>query len=85
MFDWFNIVLLFLVLVIVGFIAVAAKKTMSSSSNDPSRRGMKQAIEELRSEDVPCPRCGRQSSRMLGRVGYRKCDTCNHEFQHSAT
>jgi protein-arginine kinase activator protein McsA len=48
----------------------------------PSRHTMQQAIDELRSEDVLCPRCGRQTFRMLDRDGYRKCDTCYHVFQY---
>ena len=82
MFDWFNLLLISFVLLVVVFIALAIRKTMgemtrSGISGDEARR----LAEEIRSRDVRCPRCDRQSSALLGTNNRYKCDTCNHEFE----
>jgi hypothetical protein len=89
MFNWINVTLLAIILTVVGVIAVAIRNTLSSIYKDigpaPSQRRMRQAIETLRSEEVSCPRCGRQTSSMPGRNGFRKCDSCSHELENAAT
>ncbi len=85
MFDWFNLLLITFVLLVVGFIAIAVRKTMgevrhSGVTGDAARR----LAEEIRKRDIVCPRCSRQSSSLLGTGNKYKCDTCNYVFEGPA-
>ena len=82
MFDWFNLVLIAFVLLIVGVIVIAIRKTMgeitqSGMSGDEARK----LAQQIRERDVRCPRCDRQASALLGTKNQYKCDTCNHTFE----
>ena len=82
MFDWFNLMLITFVLLVVVFIALAIRKTMgeiarSDISGDEARR----LAAEIRRRDIRCPRCDRQSSALLCTKNRYKFDTCNHEFE----
>ncbi|WP_457575779.1 hypothetical protein [Desulfomarina sp.] len=82
MFDWFNLLLLAVVLLIVGFIAIAVRMTLGEMKGaglrgDDARR----YAEEIRKRDIKCPRCSRQSSALLGTGNRYKCDTCNYVFE----
>ena len=82
MLDWFNLLLLFLILVIVGFIVIAIRKTMMKmplpgESGDEARK----LAERIRQRDVRCPRCKQQSSALLGTETQYKCDSCNFVFE----
>lgn len=84
MFDWFGLMLIALVLLVLAFIVSAIRKTMrevtqSGVSGDEARK----LAELIRAQDTRCPRCGRQSSALLGTEDRYKCDTCNHVFEGS--
>ena len=85
MLDWFNIVLAVMVIVIVGFIVRAVRKTKAEIDKGlgpaPSERNMERAIMEIHERDVECPRCGSQTFAMLGTDNRYKCDACNYEFE----
>ncbi len=84
LFDWFNLLLITIILLVVGFIALAVRRTMGEMkgaglSGDDARR----LAEEIRKRDIKCTRCGRQSSALLGTGNKYKCDTCNYVFEGS--
>lgn len=82
MLDWFNLILIALVLLIVVFIARAIRKTTGElSQSGLSGEEARRLAEQIRKRDVRCPQCDRQSSAMLGMKNRYKCDTCNHEFE----
>ncbi len=85
MLDLFNIILGIMVVVIVGFIVNAVRKTNAEIHKKmgplPSEWRMKKTIEEIRKRDIQCPRCGKQTSAMLGTQNRYKCDVCNYEFE----
>ncbi len=85
MLDWFNIILGIMVVVIVGFIVNAVRKTNDEIHKKmgplPSEWRTKKTIKEIRKRDIPCPRCGKQTSAMLGTESKYKCDTCNYESE----
>lgn len=82
MLDLFNIVLLALILVIVGFVVYAVRRTMAqiekSGVSGEKARDLAKRIREL---DVRCPRCNRQSIAMLATGNQWKCESCNYEFE----
>jgi len=82
MFDWFNLVIIAFVLLIVGVIVLAIRKTMgeitqSGMSGDKARK----LAQQIRERDIRCPRCDRQASALLGTKSQYKCDTCRHTFE----
>jgi ribosomal protein L37AE/L43A len=85
MIDWFNVGLVVLIIFVVGFILNAIRKTRAEIEKGlgpaPSERIMRKVIEEIRNRDVNCPRCGQQTSAMMGTINQYKCDMCNHEFE----
>ncbi len=82
MFDWFNLVLITSVLLVVVFIVLAIRKTMREvTRSDVSGDEARKLAELIRARDIRCPRCNRQSSALLGTEDSYKCDTCNHEFK----
>ena len=85
MLDWFNIILGIMVVVIVGFIVNAVRKTNAEIHKKmgplPDGWKMKKAVEEIRKRDIPCPRCGKQTFAMLGTQNRYKCDICHYEFE----
>jgi len=81
MFDLFNLLLLSMVLLVVGFIVFAIRKTLSEISK-PGLSGdeARKLAQRIRQRDIRCPGCNRQSSALLGTDTKYKCDTCNYEF-----
>ncbi len=82
MFDWFNLLLMAMVIIVVGFIVFSIRKTIGSMtksgvSGDEARK----LAARIRERDIRCPRCSRQSSALLGTETKYKCDSCNYEFE----
>ena len=82
MLDWFNILLIGVIILVAGFIGFSILRTMGtikkSGLSDSERHEL---AARLRQRDVLCPRCGRQSSALLHTEIKYKCDSCNHVFE----
>ena len=88
MFNWFNLILAVIVGGIILFIIKAIRQTKADIDQrlkdvPPDKRdevAMKLA-EKIRSQDVRCTRCGKQTLNMSGTTNMYKCYTCNYEFE----
>lgn len=88
MFNWFNLILVLMVGCIILFIIKAIRQTKADIDQrlkdvPPDKRdevAMKLA-ENIRSQDVRCTRCGKQTFNMSGTTNMYKCYTCNYEFE----
>ena len=88
MLNWFNLILAVMVAGIILFIIKAIRQTKSDIDQrlkdvPPDKRdevAMKLA-EKIRSQDVRCTRCGKQTFSMSGTTNMYKCYTCNYEFE----
>ena len=82
MLDWFNMLLLGTIIAVIGFIIFSVRKTMGTlSKKGLSDDDMRELAARIRNRDMRCPRCGRQSSAMIGTKVKYKCDSCNYEFE----
>ena len=88
MFNWFNMIIAVIVGAIVLFIVKAVRQTKADIDKrlegvDPAKRNeiAKSLAEKIRSQDVRCTRCGKQSFALLGTNNQYKCHTCNFEFE----
>ena len=88
MFDWFTLIIIAFAAVIVIFIIKAVRQTKAEIDQklkgvDPAKRDevTMKLVEKIRSQDVRCTRCGRQTHNVWGTTNKYKCDSCNHEFE----
>ena len=82
MFDWFNLVLLAIILAVTGFIAYAIRMMLKKISKVQVSRGDALSLaRQIRERRIHCPRCYRQSSALLATDTKYKCDSCHSEFE----
>ena len=88
MFNWFNMIVAVMVGGIILFIIKAVRQTKADIDqrlkNVPAHNRDEVAMKlakEIRSQDVRCARCGKQTFNMFGTTNMYKCHTCNYEFE----
>ena len=80
--DLFNIVLFALVLVVIGFIVYAVRRTMTQiEKTGVSGEKARDLAKRIRELDVRCPRCNLQSFALLETGNQWKCESCNYVFE----
>lgn len=82
----FAVIVVTVVTVIVRAVRLTKTSLMDASRHvNPADRGVaRRLIEEIRGRDVPCTRCGHQTSTCLGTDDRYKCDSCHFEFEGPA-
>jgi len=88
MFDGFNLILVVVIGAVVLSIVKAVRQVKSDVDRrlrgvDPAKRNefAEKLAGQIRSRDIKCTRCGKQSYALLGTGNQYKCHTCNFEFE----
>ena len=88
MLNWFNLILVVIVVGIVLFIIKAIRQTKAEIDQrlkdvpiDRRDEVATKLAEKIRSQDVRCTRCGKQTFNMSGTTNMYKCYSCNYEFE----
>lgn len=85
-FDWFNLLVAGLAVVIAVVIVRAVRLTKATIEGARPSVALSQpdavdrAVERLRRIDVRCPRCGEQTVAMLGTRNRYRCEQCGAEL-----
>jgi ribosomal protein L37AE/L43A len=79
-----------IVVVIIAFIVRAVRLTnaaVTAASQDlhlSNPDAARSLVDRTREREVPCPRCGNDTSLRLGPENRYKCDTCDLDFEGPA-
>jgi transposase-like protein len=82
MLDWFNLLLLAMVLLVVGFIVFGIRKTLAEvRESGVSGNEARELAKRIRERDIRCPRCKGKAFGLLGTKVKYKCHSCNYVFE----